>query len=258
MKEYRTKELYGDFYENGNKPLLVVIGGSIAGFPTISKNLMEYLKANYNVLVLAYFGVGDLPKRLERIPLEYFIHAVEYFKNSLKLADEQVFIIGSSKGGELVLLLISGYIHPRAAIACVPSCYVWQGIPDGTGSILFPKSSWTFDGKDIPYIKFRYNQKIIKDLQNKVYVSCHEESIQRNKNSQALIQVNNFQGQLLLLSAETDWYWPSMEMCNRMKQKGGNNIHHIALNLEGHHFLQYKESGREIIDFLNQQREGCY
>jgi esterase/lipase len=258
MKEYRTKELYGDFYENGNKPLLVVIAGSIAGIPTISKNLMEYFTANYNVLILAYFGVGDLPKQLERIPLEYFIQAVEYFKEMLKLADEQVFIIGSSKGGELVLLLISGYIHLHAAIACVPSCYVWQGIPGSLKSILFPKSSWTVGGKDIPYVKFRYNQKIIKDLQNKVYLSCHQKSIQLNKNSQALIQVNKYRGQLLLLSAETDCFWPSKKMCDWIIQKGGNNIKHIALNLEGHYFLQYEESGREIIDFLNQQKEDYY
>ncbi len=59
MKEYRTRELYGDFYENENKskPLLVVIGGSIAGIPTISKDLLEF-RANFHVLALAYFGVG--------------------------------------------------------------------------------------------------------------------------------------------------------------------------------------------------------
>jgi BAAT / Acyl-CoA thioester hydrolase C terminal. len=256
MKEYRTKDLYADFYENGdrNKPLLVVIGGSIAGIPTISKDLREYFEANFHVLVLAYFGVGDLPKNLQRIPLEYFIHAVEYFKDTLQLTDEQVFMIGSSKGGELVLLLISGYIHPRAAIACVPSCYVWQGIPDGMRSILFSRSSWTFDGKDIPFVKFRYNQKIIKDLQNKVYLSCHEKSIQQNKNNEALIQVNNYQGQLLLLSAETDHFWPSKEMCNLMKQNGGNDIKHVTLNLEGHYFLQYEQSSKEIMAFLNHQK----
>ena len=27
MQEYRTKELYGDFYENEGKPLVVIIGG---------------------------------------------------------------------------------------------------------------------------------------------------------------------------------------------------------------------------------------
>jgi uncharacterized protein len=249
--EFRSKELYADFYENGKKPLLVVVGGSVAGIPKISSDLMEYFQSNYNVLVLAYFGVGELPKSLERIPLEYFIQAIDHFKNKLKLTDDDLTVIGASKGGELVLLLISEYIHPRMAIACVPSCYVWQGIPEGLKSILFPKSSWTFGGQDIPFVKFRYNRKIIADIQHKEYSSCHRKSIQRNKNQGALIKVERFKGNLLLLSAQTDHYWPSQWMGDLMAKDASNNVTHLTLNLEGHYFLQYEESSREIIAFLN-------
>ncbi len=31
MQEYRTKETYGDFYENDGKPLVVLLGGSRPG-----------------------------------------------------------------------------------------------------------------------------------------------------------------------------------------------------------------------------------
>lgn len=255
MKEYRTRELFGDFYENENKnkPLLVVIGGSIAGIPTISKGLMEYFQTNFHVLVLAYFGVGDLPKHLQRIPLEYFIHAVNYFKRELNLCDDQIFMIGSSKGGELVLLLISEYLHPGAAIACVPSCYVWQGIPSGMKSTLFPKSSWTFEGKDVPFVRFRYNRKIISGIRRQEYLPCHEKSIQRNQNTQALIHLDHFKGSLLLLSAETDHFWPSKEMCAFLKDNHCNKIKHVTLNMKGHYFLEYQETGKEMIAFLNAQ-----
>ncbi len=255
MKEYRTRELYGDFYENEHKdkPLLVVIGGSVAGIPTISKALLEYFQANFHVLVLAYFGIGDLPEHLQRIPLEYFIHAVDYFKSKLGLGDDQVLMIGSSKGGELVLLLISQYIHPGIAIACVPSCYVWQGIPDGLKSILFPRSSWTFKGKDLPFVRFRYNRKIISGIRGQEYLPCYEKSIQCNQNQQALIHLDHFKGSLLLLSAETDHFWPSKAMCAFLKDNPGNKIKHITLNINGHHFLQYQESGKEMMGFLNVQ-----
>jgi esterase/lipase len=253
--EYRNKELYGDFYENENKPLIVIIGGSVAGIPTISYGLLEYLKSNYNVLVLAYHGIGDLPKNLERIPLEYFIHAINYFKNKLNLMDNDITVIGSSKGGELVLLLISEYyIHPHIAIVCVPSCYVWQGIPKNMLSILFPKSCWTFDNKDVPFVKYRYSKKIIKDIKNQEYSSCHEKSIRKNKNTNAIIKINNFKGKLLLLSAEVDHFWPSKEMCNFIEKNSNSNIKHVVLNLEGHYFLEYEESGKEIIAFLNQHK----
>jgi uncharacterized protein len=43
MVTYRTKELYGDFYENKGKPLITIIGDSIAGIPTIGSSLFDYL-----------------------------------------------------------------------------------------------------------------------------------------------------------------------------------------------------------------------
>lgn len=251
--KFRSKDLYGDFYENENKPLVIVIGGSIAGIPAISNCLLEYLKLNNNVLLLAYFGVGDLPNNLERIPLEYFINAISYFKDKLNLTNNEITIIGSSKGGELILLLISEYIQPSIAIACVPSCFVWQSIIHNISSAFIPKSSWTYENKDIPFIRFRYNLKILKDIKNRVYSSCHEKSIQMNKNKNAIININDFKGKLLLLSAEVDHFWPSKKMCTFIEKSENGNIKHIALNIEGHYFLQYEQSSKEIINFLENQ-----
>lgn len=170
MMEIRTKELYGNFYENLNKPLVVIIGGSSGGIPIISSNLLEYLKSKYNVLLLAYFGMGDLPKKLERIPLEYFINAITYFKNELNLTDNDIILIGNSKGGELVLLLISKYVHPHVAIACVPSCYVWQSIPDNNSIDINSVSSWTFNNKDIPFVEYYLTEKLINYAMKKEYL----------------------------------------------------------------------------------------
>jgi hypothetical protein len=72
MQEFRSKEVYGDLYENGRRSLVVVLGGSKASIPSIGKSLSDYLTLNYSVLLLAYFGVGTLPRTLERVPVEYF------------------------------------------------------------------------------------------------------------------------------------------------------------------------------------------
>lgn len=43
MQEYRSKEIYGDFYENEDKPLVVLIGGSRPGLPApLSEDLLNY------------------------------------------------------------------------------------------------------------------------------------------------------------------------------------------------------------------------
>jgi hypothetical protein len=106
MQEFRNKEIYGDLYENGSRPLVVVLGGSKAGIPSVGKSLSDYLTLNYSVLLLAYFGVGSLPRTSERIPVEYFVNAVNLVREKLRLGGHQVVLIGNSKGGRDCLVAI--------------------------------------------------------------------------------------------------------------------------------------------------------
>jgi hypothetical protein len=104
--EFRSKELYADLYENEGKPLVLIIGGSREGVWSVSPLLLDYLKEHYNVLIFAYFGVDKLPKSLNKIPLEYFIHGINLVKAKLNLQDQDIAIIGNSKGAEAALLLV--------------------------------------------------------------------------------------------------------------------------------------------------------
>ena len=253
--EFRSKELFADFYENAGKPLVVLIGGSLKGIAVVSPKLLDYLKEHYNVLVFAYFGMGELPAWLEKIPLEYFINGINQVKAEMGLQDEDVSLIGNSKGGEAVLILSSRYLSPRAVIACVPSCYAWQGIPHGMASILFPRSSWTFNSKQIPFVRLKYDQQIRQDLRNKIYYSCYKKSILENRKMEAKIDLSQYKGKVLLLSAEVDHYWPSKEMCEVIERDAKIDVTHKVLNLEGHHFLEYDESVQEITNFLELREE---
>jgi dienelactone hydrolase len=254
VQEYRTREIYGDFYENEGKPLVVIIGGSRPGLAApLSEELMNYLIPNYNVLLLAYFGVEQLNKSLEMVPMEYFINAISFVKEKYKIADNQVVVIGQSKGGEAALLL-SNYMESAITIGCVSTCYVFQGLPAdlSTMNMAQPKSSWSFNNKELPYIKFYIDKAVLNDAKNKNFCRCHEMSIEKNYNKDALINMYNYKGKILLLSAENDKYWPSKKMSNILVQNSKNkdNIKHIALDLEGHYFLNYEQSVNEIINYL--------
>lgn len=262
MKEYRSKEIYGDFYENESKPLVVLIGGSRPGLPApLNEDLMSFLKSNYNVLLLAYFGVGDLNNSLENIPMEYFVNAIEFIKEKYKISNNQVIIIGQSKGGEAALLL-TNYLNSAITIALVAGCYVFQGLPSDRFSIgkCVPKSSWSFNDKELPYIKFNSDKdvlgEIIESAKNNNFCVCHEISIQRNFNKDAIINLDNYKGKVFLISAEKDNYWPSKKMSNILVEnsKNKNNINHICLDVEGHYLLSYKESVNEIINYLEKNK----
>lgn len=255
MYEYRSKEIYGDFYENEGKPLVVLIGGSRPGIPgPLSEELMDYLKSNYNVLLLAYYGAQELNEALENVPMEYFVNAIGFVKEKYKIDDNQVVVIGQSKGGEAALVL-TNYMDSAITIALVASCYVFQGLPSDIFrmGMVEPKSSWAFNNKELPYIKFDFDKDDIEDAKNKYFCKIHEKSIEKNFNKDAVINIDNYKGKVFFISAEKDNYWPSKKMSNTLI-KNKNNLSHITLDVEGHYLLRYKESVNEIINYLEKNR----
>ena len=76
----------------------------------------------------------------------------------------------------------------------------------------------------------------------------------RGVNREAKIDLSQYNGKLLLLSAEVDNYWPSKEMCNEIEREAKTGVTHRVLNLTDHHFLENDESIREIIRFLEATR----
>ncbi|EHI98970.1 BAAT/Acyl-CoA thioester hydrolase [Clostridium sp. DL-VIII] len=254
MEQYRSKEIYADFYENKGKRLAVIMGGSVPGLPSnISNDLSNYLKQNFNILLLAYYGVGELTKSLEMVPIEYFTNSINFIKEKYNIPDNEVIIIGQSKGGEAALVL-TNYMKSVITIACVPSSYVFQGLPEDLFSILKaqPKASWSFSNKELPYIKFNIDEEAMNNAKNNNFCRCYETSIENNFNPDAVITIDSYKGKILLISSENDSYWPSKNMCNTLvkNSKNNNNIKHVSLNLEGHSFLKYDESVREIISYL--------
>jgi hypothetical protein len=149
-------------------------------------------------------------------------------------------------------LLLSKYPELIATIACVPGCYVFQGLPVRFSSVFFPKSSWSLKGRDLPYIKFSFSRALMRDVRNGIYCTTYARSIEKNFRRDAVINVDGYKEKILLLSAEHDRYWPSKEMCETLLRNSGNggSMEHIVLDLEGHYFLEYEQSINEIVRFL--------
>ena len=71
----------------------------------------------------------------------------------------------------------------------------------------------------------------------------------------ARIDLSQYKGKILLLSAEIDNFWPSKEMCRVIEKEPQIDVTHKVLDLKGHHFLEYDESIKEIIGFLGETRK---
>lgn len=185
--------------------------------------------------------------------MEYFINSIDFIKNKIGIGNDKIAIVGNSKGGEAALVLTQ-YYQSKLTVACVASCYVFEGLPlKDEDIVLNPKSSWTYNDKELPYIKFYIDDEILKEAMNKKFMNCHEKSIELNYNKDACINVDDYNGTILLISAEHDPYWPSKMMSNTLVQNCRNNdrINHMTLDLEGHRYLDYPESTAEILKYIN-------
>jgi dienelactone hydrolase len=123
---------------------ILVIGGSEGG---LRSGYEAGLLASYGypVLELAYFDEPGLPSALQRIPLEYFQHALQWLATQPEVDPQRVVIIGVSRGGEGALLI--GSVYPQlvhAVAAYVPSESVHPA--PVTGNV----PAWMLAGAPVP------------------------------------------------------------------------------------------------------------
>ncbi len=222
----RNKEMVANFYYPKNKnnlPLVIMLGGSGGGMKEVDDRAKIISSHGYAVLALGYFGMDNLPKNLERIPVEYFFNSINWAKEKQFIDTNKIVILGFSKGGEAALLVASMRRDIKGAIAFVPSNVRWQGIPNGPS--FSSKSSWTFNGKDLPYLKcnigFSFFWKFITNSKQIVLREIFEPIITEDKSiiEPALIEVEKINGPVLLIAGKDDKVWPSYDMCQMIKNR---------------------------------------
>jgi dienelactone hydrolase len=84
----------------------------------------------FAALALAYFYIGSLPRRLAGIPLEYFGGAIRWLQDQPSVRGDRLGVVGTSRGGELALLLGAHYLDLEAVVSYVGSGLVFPSPAD--------------------------------------------------------------------------------------------------------------------------------
>ena len=124
----RENGLVGMFYRPASDqplPAMVVMGGSGGGLLGPDSYPGGLASQGYAVLALAYFGIEGRPAQLHLQPLGYFRTALDWLGAHPAVDETRIGVFGSSRGGELVLLLGATYPRIAAVVAHVPSHVLW-------------------------------------------------------------------------------------------------------------------------------------
>ncbi|HEX2099382.1 MAG TPA: acyl-CoA thioester hydrolase/BAAT C-terminal domain-containing protein [Candidatus Synoicihabitans sp.] len=230
------------------RSVVVVVGGSDGGLKSAEQLAFQFARAGWAALAVAYFGMEGLPSSLANIPLEYFDGAVVFLRRQPGVRIDDLTIVGSSRGGELALLVAAHNPAFRRVIAVVPSHVSWGPVGQHDASV----AAWTFGGRALPFVR----PVRAVDYSARPYFGTPDfmaDLAQTDSVAAATIPVERINGPVLLLSGEDDQVWPSTYMSERVIERLAAKEHpyshkHVSFPGAGHLILPGPDPSFVVFD----------
>jgi len=218
VKHICEKEFSGElfFKEKSNDKIILMLGGSDGNMNAITLMAAPLASRGFNVLMIPYFASEGLPEKLEKIPLEYFEKIFKWIENNEIISSKEIFVHGTSKGGELALLLASRYKQIKKVVAVEPHAYCFQALNGmNSGKNV---SSWSHRGESIPFIEID-NNIFFEDQKKSIekgipfgFASTYKKSIEKAVNKEeARIKVENSEADIFMIVGKEDNIWNSYD-----------------------------------------------
>jgi dienelactone hydrolase len=271
--EVKEDGLRGVFFlprGQGRFPGVLMVSGSTGGLRgDLERSAALLAHRGFATLALAYFSYEGLPERLEEIPLEYFETALKWMQRHKQVREDRLAVVGTSRGGELALLLGSKFPQLRAVVAYVPSHVPWGSFPWKEDDLKqgIARPAWTYRKEPIPFVDLSADKNYAKKLLQKDatlygkwvldYLRENEQAVQK-----AAIPVENTNGPVLLITGTDDKMWPSTYMAEEVMKrlaprKGKYADRHLKYDGCGHSFglpgmpvrvgrFKHRQNGAEV------------
>ena len=200
------------------QPLIVGFGGGSGGNDwerNYLKSKRDSIRAlGYAVLAIGYFNTEGAPSSLDRISLNAIADTIlNIARRTPQIDTTRIILMGASKGGELVLNLASRYACFKGVIALSTSHVSFPAITLSANT-----SSWMYNNEEVVYVPapFKTIWPALKGDLGEAFSMMLEDT---NAVTQAEIEVEKINGQILILSADQDDQWPATRMSRRLVER---------------------------------------
>lgn len=223
---------------NHSEKVIIIVPGSGGGFIR-DRAILGLVNQGYNVFSMVYFGESGLPKQIEQIPIEGIHKSIAWLKKEQEV--KKIIVIGISKGAELSLLYASKFDDIDGLICYSPSNIILPNHVQIKKEKDF-KSSWTYQGIEVPYAKL----KLFKAPAGNVIYKSYIDPILKDEAEllKAEIEVEKIKCPLLLLSGKEDQVWPAYPMSKRMEKRIQAHASQTPINAIG-----YEDCGHQFLWF---------
>lgn len=197
----------------GKHPAILLLGGSEGGLGGGALRMAEALQAaGFSVLQQSYYRAPGQPEAFSRIPLETFDKGLAWLAAQPGVDARRMAVLGGSKGAEAALAVAARHPELRAAVAGMPSAYLWPAFSwDGSPA---PGGSWSIAGKDAPFLP--YGAFDPATGMRSVYANGLTDAAQH---PDAAIAIEKSPAKVLLVCGEEDALWPSCPMADLLKAR---------------------------------------
>jgi dipeptidyl aminopeptidase/acylaminoacyl peptidase len=217
-----------------NQPLIVGFGGASGGNDW-ERNYLKgkrdsILAQGFAVLAIGYYNTENSPGSLDRISLNAIADTIlSIARRTPQIDTSRIFLMGGSKGGELVLNLASRYSCFKGVIALSTPHVSFPAL-----TISANTSSWMYNNQEVTYVPAPF--KTIWPALKRDLFQAHSIMLE-NTEAVALaeIEVEKINGPILIISADEDEIIPAAKMSEqlveRLKRKNFNHPYqHVVVN----------------------------
>lgn len=234
----------------GKRPVVVVLHGADGGTGASERYGRKLASEGYAVVGLPYYSpdwgqygppkaIAELPGSFIDIRIDQLAELRAWIMTKPDLDAGRIALFGGSKGAEFALIAASKYPWLTSVVAFAPSDLVWEGWGLETLEAEGTRSSFSFEGKPLPFMPYKGFVEGLMAGPNADLLKIHEDgrAAHPEREDAARIRIEAYKGPVMLVAGDQDRQW-----------KAGTMARNLAAARKGlpTELLVYPEAGHDL------------